>query len=136
MVELAKLALVMPAVPLRLLLVIPLSVPVIATVPVEVITPPLRLSPLTGVVLAVMLVTVPTVLDLLLNVVQSVELNKPLLVALAVGTFNVITGVVELLATVLVISVPVAVKVNAATLVTVPVLLVLLLKIVQSVELR
>jgi hypothetical protein len=57
---------------------------------------------------------------LLLKVVQSVELNAPLLVALAVGTFNVITGVVVLLATVELKSVPVVPNVRADTLVTVP----------------
>ena len=68
---------------------------------------------------------------LLLNVDQSVELNAPLLVAEAVGTFNVITGVVVPLATVDERSVPVVPKVSAATDVTVPEPL--LLKVVQSV---
>jgi hypothetical protein len=58
--------------------------------------------------------------SLLLNVVQSVEDRAPLLVADAVGTFNVITGVVVPFATVLDKSVPVVPKVRAATLVTVP----------------
>ena len=69
-------------------------------------------------VVPVTLVIVP--LPLLLNVVQSVELNAPLLLADAVGTFNVITGVVVPLATVLVKSVPLVPNVIAATLVTVP----------------
>ena len=62
-----------------------------------------------GVVVAVATVIIPPVkltlvtdpLPLLLKVVQSVELNAPLFVALAVGTFNVITGVVVPFATVL-----------------------------------
>ena len=62
---------------------------------------------------------------LLLNVLQSAEDNAPLLVAEAVGTFNVITGVVELLATEDVISVPDVPIVRAATDVTVPTLHVL-----------
>ena len=57
---------------------------------------------------------------LLLNVVQSAELNAPLLAALAVGTFNVITGVVVEFATVELKSVPVVPNVKAATEVTVP----------------
>jgi len=57
---------------------------------------------------------------LLLNVVQSAELNTPRLVAEAVGTFSVITGVVVLFATVELKSVPVVPSVNAATEVTVP----------------
>jgi len=52
--------------------------------------------------------------------VKSEALKAPLLVALAVGTFKVITGVVVLLATVLVKSVPVVPKVKAETEVTVP----------------
>ena len=63
-------------------------------------------------------VTLP--LPLLLNVLQSVELNAPRLDADAVGTFSVITGVVVPFATVLVRSVPVVPRVSAATLVTVP----------------
>ena len=63
-------------------------------------------------------VTVPE--PLLLNVVQSAELNTPRLVAEAVGTFKVITGVVVLLDTVELKSVPVVPKVKADTLVTVP----------------
>jgi hypothetical protein len=58
---------------------------------------------------------------LLLNVLQSVLLNTPLFVALAVGTFNVITGVVVPFATEELKSVPDVPNVNAATLVTVPV---------------
>lgn len=61
---------------------------------------------------------------LLLNVVKSVELSAPLLVADAVGTFNVITGVVVPVDTVLLKSVPTAFNVRADTDVTVPVLLV------------
>jgi hypothetical protein len=57
---------------------------------------------------------------LLLNVVQSVEDRAPLLVALAVGTFSVMTGVVVPFTTVLDRSVPVVPMVRAATLVTVP----------------
>ena len=57
---------------------------------------------------------------LLLNVVQSAALNAPRLVADAVGTFNVMTGVVVPLATVELKSVPVVPSVKAATLVTVP----------------
>jgi hypothetical protein len=57
---------------------------------------------------------------LLLNVVQSVEDRAPLLVALAVGTCRVITGVVVPFTTVLDKSVPVVPRVRAATLVTVP----------------
>jgi hypothetical protein len=64
------------------------------------------------------LVTLP--LPLLLNVVQSVELNAPRLDAEAVGTCSVITGVVVPFATVLDRSVPVVPSVSAATLVTVP----------------
>ena len=55
-----------------------------------------------------------------LNVVQSALDNAPRLVALAVGTFKVITGVVVPFATVELKSVPVVAKVNAATDVTVP----------------
>ena len=57
---------------------------------------------------------------LLLNVVQSAEINAPRFTALALGTFNVITGVVVLLATVELRSVPVVPNVKAATEVTVP----------------
>jgi hypothetical protein len=67
---------------------------------------------------AVTEVTVP--LPLLLKVVQSVDDNTPRLVAEAVGTFSVITGVVVPSATVDVKSVPVVPSVSAATLVTVP----------------
>ena len=59
------------------------------------------------------------------NVSQSVEDNAPLLVADAVGMFNVITGVVVPLATLEVMSVPVVPIVKAATEVTVPTLNVL-----------
>jgi len=73
-----------------------------------VIIPPVKLT----------LVTDPE--PLLLNVVQSAALKAPRLVAEAVGTFSVITGVVVPLATVEVRSVPVVPKVSAATEVTVP----------------
>ena len=63
-------------------------------------------------------VTVPEPLPL--NVDQSVELNTPRLVAEAVGTFSVITGVVVPLTTDDERSVPVVPKVSAATEVTVP----------------
>jgi hypothetical protein len=56
----------------------------------------------------------------LLNVVQSAELKAPRLVAEAVGTFKVITGVVVPVATVELKSVPVVPKVKADTEVTVP----------------
>ena len=55
-----------------------------------------------------------------LNVLQSALDNAPLFDALAVGTFKVITGVVVLLATVELKSVPLVPIVKAATLVTVP----------------
>jgi pentose-5-phosphate-3-epimerase len=55
-----------------------------------------------------------------LNVLQSVEDRAPRFVADAVGTFNVITGVVVPFATLLDKSEPVVPKVRAATLVTVP----------------
>ena len=67
---------------------------------------------------AVTEVTVP--LPLLLKVVQSVDDNAPRLVAEAVGTFSVITGVVVPLTTVDAKSVPLVPSVSAATLVTVP----------------
>ena len=54
------------------------------------------------------------------NVDQSDEDNTPLLEAEAVGTFNVITGVVVEFATVEDKSVPVVPNVRAETLVTVP----------------
>ena len=78
------------------------------------VVPPL----LTTGAVPVTLVTVP--FPLLLNVVQSAELNTPRLAADAVGTFNVMTGVVVGLATVELKSVPVVPSVKAATLVTVP----------------
>ena len=77
-------------------------------------------------------VTVP--LPLLLNVVQSADDKTPRLLADAVGTFSVITGVVVPVATVDDKSVPVVPSVMAATLVTVPEPL--LLKVVQSVLVR
>ena len=55
-----------------------------------------------------------------LNVDQSALDNAPLFEALAVGTFKVITGVVVLVATVELKSVPLVPSVKAATLVTVP----------------
>lgn len=63
-------------------------------------------------------VTVPE--PLLLKIVQSAALNAPRLVADAVGTFNVITGVVVGFATVELRSVPVVPSVSAETDVTVP----------------
>ena len=66
----------------------------------------------------VTLVTEPE--PLLLNVVQSVLLKAPRLVAEAVGTFSVMTGVVVLVATDELKSVPVVPSVSAATDVTVP----------------
>ena len=57
---------------------------------------------------------------MLLNVDQAAELHTPRLVADAVGTFSVITGVVVPLATDDERSVPVVPKVSAATEVTVP----------------
>jgi hypothetical protein len=60
-------------------------------------------------------------LPLLLNVVQSAELNAPLLDAEAVGTLSVITGVVVLLTTVEDRSVPAVPSVKADTLVTDPI---------------
>ena len=56
-----------------------------------------------------------------MNVVQSALLKAPRLVADAVGTFSVMTGVVVPLATVEDRSVPVVPSVSAATDVTVPV---------------
>jgi len=55
-----------------------------------------------------------------LNVLQSALDKAPLFVALAVGTFKVITGVVVLVATLELKSVPLVPIVKAATLVTVP----------------
>ena len=66
----------------------------------------------------------PKAACLVLNVVQSAALKAPLLVADAVGKLNVITGVVVPVAIVDVTSVPVVPRVKAATLVTVPVLVV------------
>jgi len=59
-----------------------------------------------------------------LNVLQSAELNAPLFAADAVGMFSVMAGVVVLLATLEVTSVPVVPRVKAATEVTVPVFVV------------
>jgi len=75
--------------------------------------------PVVPMVRADTLVTVP--LHFELKVDQSVEERAPLLVDEAVGIFKVITGVVVEFATVELTSVPVVPKVNAATLVTVPV---------------
>ena len=79
------------------------------------------------------LVTVPVQVVFELNVLQSVEDNAPLFVALAVGIFRVIlplpvTGLPETFT-----SVPV-VPVVRPTLVTVPVQVVLELNVLQSVE--
>lgn len=71
---------------------------------------------------------------LLLNVVQSVDDRAPRLVADAVGTFNVMTGVVVPVVTDDDKSVPVVPMVKAATLVTVP--LPLPLNVFQSVDVR
>ena len=79
-------------------------------------------------------VTVPD--PLLLKVVQSAALKAPRLLAEAVGTCRVITGVVVPVATVELKSVPVVPKVKAATEVTVPFVLDLLLNVVQSVLVR
>jgi hypothetical protein len=68
-------------------------------------------------------VTVPVLLVLLLNVVQSAAVKAPLLAAEALGTCKVITADPDPPATVELKSVPVVPKVNAATLVTVPELL-------------
>ena len=81
------------------------------------VTVPVKVKPLT---VPVPLTDVTEPLPLLLNVVQSVEDNAPLLLAEAVGTFKVITGVVVPVATVLDKSAPVVPNVSAATLVTVP----------------
>ena len=70
---------------------------------------------------------------LLLNVVQSVELKAPRLVAEAVGTCSVITGVVVEFATVEDKSVPVVPRVKAETEVTVP--RVLFAIVIEPVEL-
>ena len=69
-----------------------------------------------------------------LNVVQSAALNAPRLVAEAVGTFNVMTGVVVPFATLELRSVPVVPNVSAATEVTVPEPLPL--NVFQSVDVR
>ena len=61
-----------------------------------------------------------TEVTLPLKVVQSAALNAPRFEAEAVGTFNVMTGVVVAVATVEVRSVPVVPNVSAATEVTVP----------------
>ena len=113
---------------------LPLSKPVIVVV-----------SVMAGVVVAVATVPAKPLADttetlvtepepLLLNVVQSAALKAPRLVAEAVGTFSVITGVVVPLATVEERSVPVVPKVSAATEVTVPEPL--LLNVFQSVDVR
>jgi hypothetical protein len=84
-----------------------------------VVTEPLSVNPLT-VPVPPTDVTVPVFDVLLLNIVQSEELNTPRLEEDAVGIFNVITGVVVLSTTVEFTSVPVVPIVNAATDVTVP----------------
>ena len=93
------------------------SVPPSVKLPDDV-TVPVKVKPLTVPVPATE-VTVPE--PLLLNVVQSAALNTPRLIAEAVGTFKVMTGVDVLLATVDDKSVPVVPRVSAATDVTVPV---------------
>ena len=101
----------------RALLAMPLNVPPSVRLPL-VVTVPVRVRPLT---VPVPLTEVTEPEPLLLNVVQSAALRAPRLVAEAVGTFSVITGVVVLLATVELRSVPDVPNVSAATLVTVPV---------------
>ena len=108
----------------------PFTEVVAAAIEIAGVAPPLDT---TGAV-PVTLVTVP--LPLLLKVVQSAEDNAPRLVAEAVGTCKVITGVVVPVAIVELRSVPVVPIVNAATLVTVPLVLDLLLNVVQSVEVK
>lgn len=93
-----------------------------------------------GVVVPVATVTMPPVQPtevtvpepLLLNVVQSAAVSKPRLVADDEGKLSVITGVVVPVATEDETSVPVVLKVKAATDVTVPEPL--LLNVVQSAE--
>ena len=111
----------------------PAQVKAIAGVVVEFDTATSRLSPP---VVDETEVTVPVLFVLLLNVLQS-ELDKaPLFEAEAVGTFKVITGVVVPLTMVLDKSVPLVPNVIDATDVTVPVFVVLLLNVLQSVELK
>ena len=109
---------------------VPDKVPLNVKLPV-VVTVPDKESPLT---VPVPLTEVTEPLPLLLKVVQSAALKAPRLDADAVGTCSVITGVVVPFATVLDRSVPVVPRVSAATLVTVP--LPLLLNVVQSVLVR
>ena len=123
--ELPKSVLVNVTAPVLLLTLMP--VPATADVTADNVPPnvklplvendPVNVNPLT-VPVPLTDVTVPTPLPL--NVVQSAALNTPLFNALAVGTFNVMTGVVVPFAMVLVRSVPVVPNVIAATLVTVP----------------
>ena len=94
---------------------------VVANVPANVIAPDVAVAGVNPVVPPLMVVTPVVELNLLLNVVQSVDVNAPLLVAEAFGTFKVMTGVVVLFATVDVKFVPVVPIVKAATSVTVPV---------------
>ena len=94
----------------------PLSVPPSIKLP-EPVTVPVRVKPET-VPVPLTLVTEPP--PLLLNVVQSVELSAPRLVAEAVGTFKVITTFVVGLATVELKLVPAVPSVKAATLETDP----------------
>ena len=115
--------------------------PLVATsVPASVIAPDVAVAGVNPVVEPLNVVTPVAAVRydpagcLLLNVVQSVELNAPLLVADAVGTFRVIIGVVVPVATEELRSVPVVPKVIAATLVTVPEPL--LLKVFQSVDVK
>jgi hypothetical protein len=108
----------------------PLTLPVAAAMLIAGVAPP---EDTTG---AVPLTEVTVPLPLLLKVVQSAALKAPRLVAEAVGTCKVITGVVVPVATVDDRSVPVVPKVNAATLVTVPLVLDLPLKVFQSVDVK
>ena len=107
------------------------KVPPRVSVPVPVIGPPVSVSP---VVPPDPLTEVTLPLPLLLKVVQSADDNAPRLLAEAVGTFSVITGVVVPVATVDDKSVPAVPSVIAATLVTVPEPL--LLNVVQSALVR
>ena len=77
----ARLALVMPAVPLRLLLVSPLMLPLRLIVPELVIGPPLNVIPLTLLVPVAMLVTVPNGLDTVVMLV-----TRPYVSTVTTGT--------------------------------------------------
>ena len=123
----------MPEVAAEIAVPLPLSKPVIVVDSVSAgVAPPLDVPARPLADTTETAVTVPE--PLLLNVVQSAALKAPRLVAEAVGTFNVITGVVVPLATVEVRSVPVVPKVSAATEVTVPEPL--LLNVFQSVDVK